>query len=59
MSSTKPECVQVLLHFPFYRFHKQHHIYTNPYVLTGLYAHLRYRIYSISQIGLGLPNLIL
>ena len=28
-----------LLHFPFYRFHKQHHVYTNPHVLAGLYAH--------------------
>lgn len=28
-----------LLHYPFYRFHKQHHIYTNPRALAGLYAH--------------------
>lgn len=28
-----------LLHYPFYRFHKQHHIYTNPHALAGLYAH--------------------
>jgi len=29
-----------LLHHPkLYRFHKQHHIYTSPHVLAGLYAH--------------------
>ena len=28
-----------LLHAYLYRFHKQHHIYTKPHALTGLYAH--------------------